>query len=197
MISTSRRASSRPRAPRRDSGHGGTVPDRGRSCRPACFGRTRRCRRVRSPRSCRRPLGSGKASRAGARVGLNIAEVPLELPESPADVREASEPDTGRSEALGLRSDGSGRCNKRTTRRAHRRDFGHRQSIARRCPGNASSTDSGRGEGQSWSSFTPLPATARAPWPPNGAKPSPFRGCRTHGWPSTATTTTRPGFWRI
>jgi serine/threonine-protein kinase PknK len=44
---------------------------------------------------------------AGARVGLNIAEVPLELPESPADVRESSEPDTGRSEALGLRSDAS------------------------------------------------------------------------------------------
>jgi len=45
---------------------------------------------------------------AGARVGLNIAEVPLELPESPSDVRESSQADTGRSEPLGLRSDGSG-----------------------------------------------------------------------------------------
>jgi serine/threonine-protein kinase/serine/threonine-protein kinase PknK len=45
---------------------------------------------------------------AGARVGLTIAEVPLELPESPSDVRESSQAGTARSEPLGLRSDGSG-----------------------------------------------------------------------------------------
>ncbi len=52
---------------------------------------------------------------AGARVGLSIADVPLELPAPPTDVHaSSSDADDGHSGALGLRSDGS-----RSIQRAH------------------------------------------------------------------------------
>jgi serine/threonine protein kinase len=95
---------------------------------------------------------------AGTRLGLTIAEVPLELPAPPSGADESGTgtgthawASTGHSTPLGLRSDGSGAIHRAHYPPSAPTRFRPRLSIARRCRGSASSTASIPGDDQGWS----------------------------------------------
>ena len=118
---------------------------------------------------------------AATQVGLNIADVPLQLPPPPTDGDESElrHENSRFSGAFARLSDcgrtGQPRSGERTIRPAHQHDSDRRHSLVRRCRGDESSTASARGQDQSWSSSTRPPATAKAPWPRSGPKHLPDR----------------------
>ena len=118
---------------------------------------------------------------AGAHVGLNIAEVPLELPAPPTDadevVRRRRHPCVDWAFGGTRITVGHVRLDPASAVPAERPDTIPTADI--QSPDGAEATNPRPprlgATDQSWSSFTRPPATARAPWPRSGAKSSPDR----------------------